>query len=110
MDAEVPLTFEFEGKLVGIVEREHLLVGRLLVGVEDQLCGEHKHRKASLHQLRLPVMMLHWHVLHSVQPSSRSRCSPPGLHQSQRPLWLCNLPPRRLLASPLSLSTASQTP
>lgn len=73
------LTFELEGELIGVVEGEHLLVRRLLIGVEDELSGEHEHRKASFHQLRLSVLLLHW-----LQLSSDPRPSTLGL----RPLTL----------------------
>lgn len=48
-DANVRLTFEFKSKLIGVVEGEHLLMWSLLICVEHQLSGEHKHWKASLH-------------------------------------------------------------
>lgn len=69
------LTFEFEGELIGIVEGEHLLVRRLLICVEDELSGEHKHGKASFHQLRLSMLLL----LHWLQLSSSSSPSTVGL-------------------------------
>lgn len=63
------LTFKLEGELIGIVEGEHLLVGRLLICVEDELSGEHEHGKASFHQLRLSMLLLlHWLQLSSSLP------------------------------------------
>lgn len=71
-------TFEFQGKLVGVVEGEHLLVRGLVVGVEEEFRGEHEDRKTSFHQLRLPSVLLHWHGLSlslSLCSSTRSRRS-----------------------------------
>lgn len=53
------LTFELKGKFVRVVEGEHLLVRGLLVGIEEELGGEHEHGKASFHQVRLPALLLH---------------------------------------------------
>ena len=68
-----PLTFKFKCKLIRVVECEHLFVRVLLVCIEDQLGGEHKHRKASLHKLRLSILLLglHWLPLSSLSPSRR---------------------------------------
>ena len=68
-----PLTFKLEGELIGIVEGEHLLVGRLLICVEDELSGEHEHGKVSFHQLRLSMLLLHWLQLSS-SPSPSTVC------------------------------------
>jgi len=79
-----PLTFKLEGELIGVVEGEHLLVRRLLVGVEDELGGEHEHGKASLHQLGLSMLLLlHWPRLSS-SPSPASRRPPTPLPTSYR--------------------------
>lgn len=53
------LTFEFKGKFVRVVEGEHLLVGGLLISIEEQLGGKHEHGKASFHEVRLPALLLH---------------------------------------------------
>lgn len=72
----VSLTFKFERKLIGVVEGEHLLVRRLVICVEDELSGEHEHGKASFHQLRLSVLLLHWPPLSS-SPSPSTVCLGP---------------------------------
>lgn len=60
------LTFKLECKLIWVVEGEHLLVRCLIICVEDELSREHKHRKASFHQLRLSMLLLlHWLQLSS---------------------------------------------
>lgn len=60
------LTFELEGEFIGVVEGEHLLVGSLIIGIEDKLSGEHKDRKASFHQFWLSMLLLlHWLQLSS---------------------------------------------
>lgn len=70
------LTFKLEGELIGVVEGEHLLVRRLLICVEDELSGEHEHGKASFHQLRLSMLLLHWLQLSS-SPSPSTVCLGP---------------------------------
>lgn len=60
------LTFKLERELIWVVEGEHLLVRCLIICVEDELSGEHEHRKASFHQLRLSMLLLlHWLQLSS---------------------------------------------
>lgn len=59
------LTFKLERELIGVVESEHLLVRCLIICIEDELSGEHEHRKASFHQLRLSMLLLHWLQLSS---------------------------------------------
>ena len=54
------LTFKLECELIWIVEGEHLLVRCLIICVEDKLSGEHEYWKASFHQLRLSMLLLHW--------------------------------------------------
>lgn len=55
----IELTFKFKGKFVRVVEGEHLLMGGLLISIEEQLGGKHKHGKASFHEVRLPALLLH---------------------------------------------------
>ena len=71
LDVIFPLTFKFKCKLIRVIECEHLFVRVLLICIEDQLCGEHKHRKASLHELRLSILLLglHWLQLSTLSPS-----------------------------------------
>lgn len=88
-----PLTFELEGELIGVVEGEHLLVGGLVVRIEDELRGEHEHRKASFHQVGLSVLLL----LHWLQWLSSSWSWSP----------LCLGPLRLLLRSPLLRSLSA---
>lgn len=80
------LTFELEGELIGVVEGEHLLVGSLIIGIEDKLSGEHKDRKASFHQFGLSMLLLlHWLQLSS---SPSTVClgppAPRSLHAAAR--------------------------
>ena len=71
LDLIFPPTFKFKCKLIRVIECEHLFVRVLLICIEDQLCGEQKHRKASLHELRLSILLLglHWLQLSSLSPS-----------------------------------------
>ena len=39
------LTFELDGEVIRVVEREHLFVGGLVIGVEREMCGEDKYGK-----------------------------------------------------------------
>lgn len=66
------LTFKLECELIWIVEGEHLLVRCLIICVEDKLGGEHKYWKASFHQLRLSMLLLHWLQLSSCPSSVHS--------------------------------------
>lgn len=79
------LTFKLEGELIGIVEREHLFVRRLIIGIEDELIGEHEHGKASSHQLWRSMLLLHW------LPLSSTLCPGPA-NSSLATLKLCELP------------------
>lgn len=71
------LTFKLESELIGVVEGEHLLVRRLIICVKDELSGEHEHGKASFHQLRLSVLLLHWLQLSSSPSPSTVFRGPP---------------------------------
>lgn len=66
------LTFKLECELIWIVEGEHLLVRCLIICIEDNLGGEHKYWKASFHQLRLSMLLLHWLQLSSCPSSVHS--------------------------------------
>lgn len=86
-----PLTFKLERELIGIVEGEHLLVRCLIICVEDELSGEHKYRKASFHQLRLSMLLLHWLQLSSCSSTNHSLPqTPPPLYEQT--IQLCVLP------------------
>lgn len=76
------LTFKLECELIWIVEGEHLLVRCLIICIEDNLSGEHKYWKASFHQLRLSMLLLHWLQLSSCPSSVHSLPqTPPPLYQ-----------------------------
>lgn len=85
------LTFELESELIGVVEGEHLLVRRLIIGIENELSGEHEHRKASFHQFRLSMLLLHWLQLSS-SPSPSTVCLGPPPPLSTQTIQQCELP------------------
>lgn len=81
------LTFKLECELIWVVEGEHLLVRCLIICVEDELSGEHEHRKASFHQLRLSMMLLlHWLQLSSFSVHSLPQ-TPTPLSTNHSAAW-----------------------
>lgn len=80
------LTFKLECELIGVVEGENLLVRCLLICIKDEFSGEHEHGKASFHQLRLSMLLLHWLQLSSFPSQSTVCLGPPHLSSNYQDL------------------------